>query len=358
MKNTYCVIMAGGIGSRFWPLSTPDTPKQFLDILGVGKTLIRLTFERFRHLCPPDHIFVVTNEKYRQLVLEQLPGLKAHQVLCEPFMRNTAPCIAYAACRLTAINPEAVMIAAPADHIILEQKKFEKVMRTAVEQANGMDCLVTVGIKPSRPDTGYGYIQFNEDTGAGGKTLRKVKTFTEKPEPKLAKKFIASGDFFWNSGIFTWSLKSINRAMQTHLGEVYALFAKGMEKYGSDEEEAFVQDVYQYCPSISIDYGIMEKADNVYMVMADFSWSDLGTWGSLHTHLEKDKQGNALCGKKILIHDSSNNMLHLPPGKLAVLQGLEDYIVVDSPGALLICKKEEEQRIRHFVREAKLKKWL
>lgn len=348
--------MAGGIGSRFWPMSTTRYPKQFHDVLGIGRTLIQQTFDRFRDICPAENVFVVTNRDYREMVLEQLPELTSNQVLCEPSRRNTAPCIAYAAYKIRQINPEARMVVAPADHLILDSAEFNRIIRIALDQASRGDNLVTLGIRPSRPDTGYGYIQFTEAKDAVGKEVKKVKTFTEKPDLDIAKQFLESGDFYWNSGIFVWSLKSIVDALEKHMPEMAELFATGSNHYNSDKEDAFIGKVYQVCTNISIDYGIMEKAKNVNVVLSDFGWSDLGTWGSLYTHLEKDKNQNAAVGDNIMLYECKGNVIHMPKEKLVVIQGLTDYIVVESEDTLLICKKADEQKIKQFVNDIKVNK--
>ena len=356
MSDTFCVIMAGGIGSRFWPMSRTTYPKQFLDILGTGKTLIQQTFDRFLKLCPAENIFVVTNDLYKDLVLEQLPAIKPDQVLCEPARRNTAPCIAYANYRIATMNPNANIVVAPSDHLILKEDEFVATLQTAIHQTTTYECLVTLGIKPSRPDTGYGYIQFEEQREGVEPSVRKVKTFTEKPELEIAKTFLESGDFYWNSGIFIWSLKAINNAFANHLPEVDELFREGADNFGTEAEEAFIKKTYELCPNISIDYGVMEKASNVYVVLSDFGWSDLGTWGSLYTHLEHDDNANAIVGKQTMMYDSSNNIVNVPKDKLVVLQGLDDYIVVDTNDVLLMCKKVDEQKIKQFVNDIKLTK--
>ncbi|PCJ89833.1 MAG: mannose-1-phosphate guanylyltransferase [Flavobacteriales bacterium] len=355
-KNTYCVIMAGGIGSRFWPISRTAHPKQFLDILGVGKTLIQQTFERYNSLCPKENILVVTNEIYKNLVLEQLPEIKEEQVLCEPSRRNTAPCLAYAAYKINSINPNAKMIVAPSDHLVLKEKKFAETINIALQAAEDSGCLITLGIKPSRPDTGYGYIQFDEKSKTYHRKVKKVKTFTEKPSFQMAKKFIESGDFCWNSGMFIWTVKSILNAFDRHLPEVGDLFKEGAKHYNTSREMKFIHDTYQVCKNISIDYGIMEKADNVYVVLSDFGWSDLGTWGSLYEHIKRDTRGNAIIGNRAKLYDSKTCIINAPKDKLVVLQGLDDYIVVDTEDALLVCKKEDEQKIKQFVNDIKIGK--
>ncbi len=355
-NNHYCIIMAGGVGSRFWPMSRTSHPKQFMDVLGTGKTLIQLTFERFTKLLPARNIFIVTNKIYKNLVLEQLPGIDEKQVLCEPSMRNTAPCIAYANYKIREENPDAVVVVAPSDHIILKEDEFINDIKTALKAAAGNDWLLTLGIRPSRPDTGYGYIQYeNKEVSPLSKHLYKVKTFTEKPNLELAKSFLESGDFLWNSGIFVWSLKSIMNAFEKHLADVDNLFKKGIGKYNTGDEEKFIAETYDLCQNISIDYGIMEKAENVYVLSVDFGWSDLGTWGSLYEIRQKDENANAIVGH-VLSYGNKNCIINVSKGKLAVIQGLNDYIVVLQDDALLICRKEDEQQIRQFVNDVKMGK--
>ncbi|MBL4652391.1 MAG: NTP transferase domain-containing protein [Flavobacteriales bacterium] len=356
MENNYAVIMAGGIGSRFWPMSRAEMPKQFLDILGTGKTLIQQTVDRFKNICPIENILIVTNEQYKSIVLEQLPQLTEDQVVCEPMMRNTAPCIAYANYKIAAKNPNANIVVAPSDHLVLNEPEFVNIINTAIEQSESDDCLVTLGIKPSRPDTGYGYIQFTEESTSIGEHIRKVKTFTEKPTLEIASKFIESGDFYWNSGIFIWNVKSINTAFEKYLPEVDALFKEGVGKYNTPEEQQFINRIYPTCKNVSIDYGIMENADNVYIVLSDFGWSDLGTWGSLYTHLDHDNSGNGVIGDNVHVYDSKDCIVNVPKDKLVVLQGLDNYIVVESNDTLLVCKKEDEQKIKQFVSDIKSQK--
>lgn len=356
-KNNYCVIMAGGVGARFWPMSKTSRPKQFIDILGVGRTLIRMTFERFTRICPVENIYVVTNEIYEDLVLEQLPELSKNQVLCEPSRRNTAPCVAYANYKIKQANPDALVVVAPSDHIILKEDEFVRNIQTALQIVSENNWLLTLGIQPSRPDTGYGYIQFTEETiNPEIPELHKVKTFTEKPNLEIAESFLASGDFLWNSGIFIWSLKSIMSAFSNLLEEVDSLFAEGVGKYNSPEEADFIKNTYAVCKNISIDYGIMEKADNVHVLSVDFGWSDLGTWGSLYTIRNKDRNQNAVVGNNVLLYDTKNCIVNMPQDKLVVLQGLQDYIVVEDDSTLLICRKEDEQQIRQFVADIKVEK--
>ncbi len=356
-NNHYCVIMAGGIGARFWPMSKTSRPKQFIDILGIGKTLLQMTFDRLKKICPENQIYIVTNGIYRDQVLEQLPAIDASQVLCEPARRNTAPCIAYANHVIQEKNPDATIIVAPSDHIILNEEVFLRNVLDSMKVAARHDWLITLGIEPSRPDTGYGYIQFKEDTILKDlPKLKKVKTFTEKPNVELAETFLASGDFLWNSGIFIWSLKSINQSFDQHLPEVNELFKEGKGKFGTAEESDFIKQTYSLCRNISIDYGIMEKATNVYVMSVDFGWSDLGTWGSLYDIRNKDENNNAVVGSNVITYDSKGCIVNMPNDKLVVLQGLTDFIVVEEDNALLVCRKDDEQQIRQFVNDIKVEK--
>jgi mannose-1-phosphate guanylyltransferase len=356
-KNNYCVIMAGGIGARFWPMSRSSHPKQFIDILGTGQTLIQQTFDRFTRLCPSENILIVTNGIYKELVLTQLPEISEEQVLCEPMRRNTAPCIAYANYKILQQNPNASIIVAPSDHIILKEEEFVNTLQYALKAASENDWLLTLGITPSRPDTGYGYIQYRGDAVyADDDQIRKVKTFTEKPNEELAKTFLESGDFLWNSGIFVWSLKSIMSSFKENLPEVDELFAKGISLYNTDKEEGFINETYPVCKNISIDYGIMEKARNVYVRISDFGWSDLGTWGALHDIRQKDDKQNAITGKNVMVYNTEDCIINMPAEKLVVVNGLKDFIVVEEEGALLICKKSDEQHIRQIVNDVKIEK--
>lgn len=344
--------MAGGIGSRFWPMSRSAYPKQFLDFLGLGRTLLQQTYDRFLAICPPENILVVTNAQYAALVKEQLPALADHQILPEPSRRNTAPCVAYANHVIAARDPDACIIVAPSDHLVLKENAFQETVRLALEQASKDDRLVTLGIMPSRPDTGYGYIQFM-DAETPHPRIKKVKTFTEKPDHDTAQSFLESGDFLWNAGIFIWSLRSIRKAFREHLPDLETRFSEGEGVYGSAAEHGFIEGAYAECPNISVDYGIMEKAKNVYTIVSDFGWSDLGTWGSLYTHLPKDAAENAAVGESVKIYDSARNMVHMHDERLLVMQGMDDMIVVSTNDALLICKKQDEQKIRQFVNDLK-----
>lgn len=348
--------MAGGIGSRFWPMSKTAFPKQFHDILGVGRTLIQMTYDRFLPIVPKENILVVTNERYKSLVLQQLPDLKENQVLCEPYMRNTAPCVAYAAFRIAELEPDANIMVAPSDHLILNNDEFLSIMEVSIRQAGESGNLVTLGIKPTRPDTGYGYIQWADVPGNFDSRVKKVKTFTEKPDLELAKDFLESGDFYWNSGIFIWTLPTVLNAFQKYLPEMFKAFSEGGGVYGTADEKAFIEKTYSTCDNISIDYGIMEKARNVNVVLSDFGWSDLGTWGSLHTHLAQDDRSNGVVGKNVMLYNCADNVVNVPNDKLVVLHGLNGYIVVDSGDTLLVCKKEDEQKIKQFVNDIRVQK--
>tara|TARA_B110000116_G_C16784607_1_gene560205 strand:- start:193 stop:1269 length:1077 start_codon:yes stop_codon:yes gene_type:complete len=354
-KNNYAVIMAGGIGSRFWPLSKQSRPKQFIDILGTGETLIQQTFRRLSKICPNQNILIVTNKNYRQLCLEQLPKIKEENILCEPCMRNTAPCIAYAAFKIHSQNPKANMIVAPSDHLITNEEEFVKVVQKGMQATKENGILLTIGILPSRPDTGYGYIQFNDSKLESNTVIKKVKTFTEKPNQELALQFLDSGDFLWNSGIFIWSAETIIKSFRKHLRDIYDVFEEGNSFYNTKRENSYIDSIFPVCKNISIDYGIMEKSDSVYVFPADFGWSDLGTWGSLYTHLNLDKNLNAVQGSNVFLYDSVDNIVKIPEEKLVVLQGLNGYIVVENDDILLVCKKEDEQQIKEFVADVKKK---
>jgi mannose-1-phosphate guanylyltransferase len=357
MKNNYCVIMAGGIGSRFWPMSTTHHPKQFLDVLGIGQTLLQLTYHRFLKICPANQIYIVTNESYADLVKEQLPNVGADQILLEPSRRNTAPCVAYASYKIYQQNPEARLVVAPSDHLILKEETFTKAVNSCFRKASSEPCLVTLGIKPTRPDTGYGYIQFKESTHKEqDKRIKRVKTFTEKPDLEMARFFLQSGDFLWNSGIFLFEAKTILKAFEMYMPEEHALFTEGLGIYGTDQEDAFIRRIYPMCKNISIDYGIMEKAENVYVRSSIIGWSDLGTWGSLYDRIPQDANDNAVVGKNVLMHHSRGNIVHVPEHKLVAIEGLNDYIVVESNNVLLVCRKSNEQYIRQIVNDVKLSK--
>lgn len=380
-NNNFCVIMAGGIGSRFWPYSRNNKPKQFLDFFGTGRSLLQMTVDRFRPLMPIEHIVVVTNVAYREQILAQIPDMKPEQVLCEPARRNTAPAIAYAVAHIKGmLRQEAIaaevldkddpmdlsheycdanIIVAPSDHLILNEQEFQQVVRCGLAFIGAHDSLLTLGMKPTRPETGYGYIQIEDRTASevptAGETpafpVVPVKTFTEKPNLELAKVFVESGEFLWNSGIFLWNMRTICSAFRSFLPEMDRLFRSGAKVFGTTGEEAFIQEKFPTCPNISIDYGVLEKAQNVYVLPADFGWSDLGTWGSLYDLSEKDEQKNVTLHCEAMYYESEGNVVTLESGKLAVIGGLKDMIVAESDGVLLICPKDREQNIRNIVTE-------
>jgi mannose-1-phosphate guanylyltransferase len=347
----YVVIMAGGIGSRFWPMSRQNYPKQFLDILNSGQTLIQWTYERFVPFIRPENIFVVTSQEYVHIVKKQLPALPAKNILGEPSRKNTAPCIAYISFKLQQTDPKASLIVAPADHLILDNKAFTKVCLEALSFVNKHNAFITLGITPLQPNTGYGYIQREQQTVTDN--VYKVKTFTEKPNLELAKTFLASGDFLWNAGIFVWQVKNIIHAFEKFLPEMYDVFHAEREAFNTPGEKKALEQIYPLCTNISIDFGIMEKADNVYVIPSSFGWSDLGTWNSAYENLEKDYLENAVAGNNVFIIDAIKCMVHASDKKLLVLQGLDDFIVVDTKDVLLICKKEKEQEIKDYVAEVK-----
>jgi mannose-1-phosphate guanylyltransferase len=351
-SNTYVAIMAGGVGSRFWPASRESRPKQFLDILGVGKSLIRLTFERFLKLCPAENIFIVTNTRYKDLVKEQLPELSANQILCEPSRNNTGPCVAYTCFKLQALNPEANIVFAPSDHVILKESEFIDKIKKAIGFAATHDALLTLGIQPSRPDTGYGYVHFEKKDNGG---IHKVHKFTEKPTLEKAQEFIASGDYLWNAGIFIWNVKSILKAFETKSQEIFDILRKGAALYNTPDEQPFIDEQYPQTPNISVDFAILEKSENVYTLPADIGWSDLGTWASLHAGRPKDEAGNMIQGEQVITENVTNSLIRLPTGKLAVLKGLDDFIVVDEGDVLLIWPKAGEQGVKKIVSEIRKK---
>lgn len=354
MKDNYCVIMGGGIGSRFWPFSRESYPKQFLDFWGTGRSLLQMTFDRFSKIIPKENIYIVTNERYVELIKEQLPELHDRQILPEPTRRNTAPCIAYAAYHIRSCNPNANIVVAPSDHLIQKEDIFLSDIQKGLEFVSRNNSLVTLGIRPSRPETGYGYIQ-SGDTANGD--FLKVKTFTEKPNLELARIFQESGEFFWNSGIFLWNVNTIIEAFRKYLPELTARFDLGLKYYNTPDERAFIAEQYPYCPNISIDYAVMEKADHVYMLCVDFGWADLGTWGSLYELGNPDDCGNVvLKGGKALLYESSGNLVSMNnPDRLIVVQGLDDHIIAESGNVLMICRKGDEQRIKQFMADARLK---
>jgi mannose-1-phosphate guanylyltransferase len=356
-KNYYVVIMAGGVGERFWPMSRKTRPKQFIDILGTGKSLLQQTYDRFMSVCVPENLFITTNVRFKDLILEQLPSLNPNQIICEPTRKNTAPCIAYAAYKIHSLNPDARIVVAPSDHIILKEDAFTRVILDALKAATKNDWLFTLGITPSRPDTGYGYIQYVQNSVfPENPHMKKVKTFTEKPNLEMAESFVLSGDFLWNSGIFIWSARAIMDAFEKYQPEISYVFREAMGVYNTAEEVDYMSTAYATCKSISIDYAIMEKADNVYVFIAELGWSDLGTWGSLFEVRTKEADNNALVGKNVMLYDTSNCIINIPAEKLVVIQGLNDYIIAESDNALLICKKSDEQQLRQIVNDIKLTK--
>jgi mannose-1-phosphate guanylyltransferase len=353
-KNNYVAIMAGGIGSRFWPMSRTDMPKQFLDILNIGRTLIQSTYDRFAKFIPVENIYIVTSAQYKDIVKKQLPELPEKNILCEPSRKNTAPCIAYISYKLAQLDPKANLICAPADHLITETDAFIDICKHALHFTSHIKALVTLGIKPSNPNTGYGYIQY--ESLAAGENIFKVKLFTEKPDLELAKTFLASGDFLWNAGIFIWQVKNIIAAFEKHTPELHEVFDAEKEHFNTNKEHEALERIFPQCTNTSIDYAVMEKADNVYVIPSSFGWSDLGTWKSAYETIEKDYLENAVGGNEVIVIDATKNMVHAPNNKLVVLQGLDDFIVVDTKDVLLICKKDKEQEIKEYVAEVKRKK--
>ena len=342
--NHYCIIMAGGIGSRFWPMSRQARPKQFIDILGIGRTFLQMTFDRYAQIVPPENILVVTAKRYYSLVREQLPTIPEENILLEPYKRNTAPCVAYATYKLYRKNPDAAVIVAPADHLIIGEERFRDTMRTALSVAEKSDRLYTIGIEPTRPETNYGYIQINKPVckKAGNHVSYQVKTFTEKPNADLAKVFLETGEFFWNSGMFIWSLKAIKAEMERCLPEVTTLFQGGEAYYGTEGEAGFIQRVYEDCPAISIDYGVMEKTQKAWVFLSDFGWSDLGTWESVYERAPKDAGGNVIGNGVQMVDDVTGSMvLSSNPEKLVVARGFENLMVVDMEDVLLVCRRDD-----------------
>lgn len=342
--------MSGGIGSRFWPISRTSYPKQFLDFFGTGRSLLQQTFDRFNKIIPTENIIIVTNQKYEALILEQLPEINKTQILLEPTRRNTAPCIAWATYHILAKNPKANIVVAPSDHLILNEDDFLRIVQDGLNFVSENDNLLTLGIKPNRPETGYGYIQVDNKID---NKLYKVKTFTEKPELDLAKVFVESGEFYWNSGLFLWNVQSITKAINEYLPDI-AIKLKS-DKYNTADEQSFIDESFPLCSNISIDFGLMEKADNVYVMLGEFGWSDLGTWSSLYDLSEKDSDKNVVLEGKSILYNSQNNIISLPKDKLVVVDGLDGYLIAQNDNVLLICKKDEEHTIRKFVNDAQIK---
>ncbi len=345
-KNYYAILMAGGVGSRFWPVSTTEFPKQFHDMLGSGSTLIQKTFSRLSKLIPAENIFILTNERYNDIVLEQLPMVTQKQVLLEPAMRNTAPCILYASLKIQKENPEAVMVVAPSDHWIEDEAAFSANLQSCFDFCANSDALLTLGIKPTAPNTGFGYIEYEK---SDSNSIKKVTQFREKPDYETAKQFLNSGNFLWNGGIFIWSAKSILKAFEQFQPTMNAMFMEGYPVYNSDEEKDFIENNYALAEDISIDYAVMEKADNVYVLPATFDWNDLGTWGSLHEKLGKDENNNAVINARVILENATNNIIRTDSKKMIVIDGLHDYIIVDKDDVLLIYPKEKEQHIKRIT---------
>ena len=350
-KHHYVAIMAGGIGSRFWPMSRTAYPKQFLDVLNTGKTLIQWTYERYTQFIPAENIYIVTSEEYVSIVEKQLPNLPKENILAEPSKKNTAPCIAYISFKLAQKDPLATFVVAPSDHLILEQENFQKIVEQSLDFVSNIKALATLGIMPTNPNTGYGYIQYEGLEVSKG--VYKVKTFTEKPTGEIAASFLASGDFLWNAGIFAWKASTVIAAFEKYQPEMFELFDGEKANFNTTAEKKSIQKIYPQCVNISIDIAIMEKADNVYVIPASFGWSDLGTWNSAYENMEKDYFANAVASDNVIVIDATKCMINAPKDKLIVVQGLDDFIVVDTKDVLLICSKEKEQSIKEYVAEVK-----
>lgn len=350
-SHRYCVIMCGGIGSRFWPYSRTDRPKQFIDFMGTGRSLLQMSYDRILPIVPKENIIIVTNAMYASLIREQLPELDDDQILCEPARRNTAPCIAWAAYHIMARDPEASMIVNPSDHLITRENVFQERVSRGFEFVESRDALLTLGITPTRPETGYGYIQVGNEVENG---ILKVKTFTEKPDLELAKVFLSSGEFFWNSGIFLWKASSIIEAMHRHASDIAQRFDTGLDDFGTPNETAFIDENFPACRSISIDFAVMEKADNVYVECVDFGWNDLGTWSALYDNSPKNRDTNVAQNCKLLAYNSHGNIFAVRDDKLVVVSGLDDYIIADAGDVLLVCPKAEEQKIKQMVNDVKI----
>lgn len=346
--------MAGGIGSRFWPVSRTQYPKQFIDILGTGKSLIQWTYQRFANICPKENIYFITNQNYISTLKEQIPDINDENIISEPSRKNTAPCAAYFAHKMMALNPLANIIMSPADHLIMDERAFERTTFDALDFVATHDALLTLGIKPTRPDTGYGYIQYDVEENL--EKVYRVKTFTEKPSLDLARTFLKSGDFLWNSGIFVWNVNTIMDALEKYLPEINEVFLQASGSYNTPQEHDVINELYSQCTNISIDYGIMEKAKNVFVVPSYFGWCDLGTWESAYENSDKDYLGNAVYGNNVMVIDASECMIKAPDKKLVVLQGLEQFIVIDTADVLLICERNREQQIKEYVAEVKRNK--
>lgn len=349
--NNYVAILAGGIGSRFWPQSRQKLPKQFLDLLGTGRSLLQWTVNRFADVCPKENIYIITHTSYLNLVKQHLPDLPEENIVCEPSRKNTAPAAAYIAHKIHKINPDANLIISPADHLIMDENAFRRIAFEALDFVSRNDALLTLGIKPTRPDTGYGYIQYAPDEITND--VHRVKTFTEKPNLDLARTFLKSGDFLWNSGIFVWKISVFLTALREYMPELYDVFASADDIINTDKEKSRMEHIYMQCTNVSIDYGIMEKASNVYVIPANFGWSDLGTWESIYEYSDKDYLDNAVYGKNVIVMDASNCMIKAPDDKLVILQGMEHFIIIDTDDVLLICERNQEQQIKEYLAEVK-----
>lgn len=343
--ETHIVIMAGGIGSRFWPMSTPECPKQFIDVTGCGKSLIQLTVERFQGLCIPDNIWIVTSEKYKETVRKQLPSVPPHHILTEPVARNTAPCITYACWKIKKHHPDANIVVTPADALVINTDEFRRAIAKALLMTDQSKAIVTIGIKPCRPETGYGYIAAGEEVD---QDIRKVDEFKEKPDLKTAQQYVDAGNYFWNAGIFVWNVKTIEEAIRRYAPGIAEVFDRIYPEFYTEREKETIEKLFPTCESISIDYAVMEKAERIYVLPAEFGWSDLGSWGSLHSLLPKDNRNNAIVGENIRLYECNNCIVHTPHLKQVVIQGLDGYIIAEKEGTLLICKLAEEQRIKEF----------
>lgn len=352
MKNRYCIIMSGGVGSRFWPFSRTSCPKQFLDFFGMGRTLLQMTYDRIARLLPRENIFIVTNEEYADLTYEQLPDVPHSNILLESQRRNTAPCIAWAAYHVSRLNPEATMLVAPCDHIIFREEEFARTIERGFDFVEHNDKLLTIGITPNRPETGYGYIQVGEPYD---NEVCNVKTFVEKPDLEMAQVLVDSGEFFWNSGMFLWNARTIIDALEKHLPDVAALFENASHSMHTPQEKEAVDKAYEQCLAISIDFGIMEHASNSCVICADLGWSDLGTWNGLYDISPKTDKGNVTQRCKTMMYDSNNNLVAVKGDKLIVIDGLDNYLVAEADNVLLICPRDNEKRIRQFVNDAKVK---
>lgn len=344
----HLVIMAGGVGSRFWPMSTPECPKQFIDVLGTGRTLLQLTVDRFRDVCPVENVWVVTSVRYRDLVREQLPGIPSDNILLEPCMRNTAPCIAYVTWKIKQRDPEAVLVISPSDHIVLDTAEFVRVVRKGVAFVSAEERILTLGMVPTRPETGYGYIQVKPQGTLHEGEIRDVEAFREKPDLATAQAYLSAGGYYWNAGIFLWNIRTVEKAFRDNCPAIAAVFDRLEPAFFTPQEQEEVNELFPTCSSISIDYAVMEHARNIFVFPASFGWSDLGTWGSLYEQIPRDAAGNAVVGAGVRMVESGGCVVHVPAGRRMVVQGLQDCIIAESDGVLLICRKSDEQRIKEF----------